>query len=206
VSEQLPFGPVDGEPATANDGRRKIVAIAGIAAVVAALGVSAFLFLGGSGGASPAAGAGAVALPPSSSKSAHPSVTPTVAPTIPIAATEPNRHDPFKPLYTPKPVPVTTTPASTTPSGGLPSGSPGGTVGPGGTPGATQNVVKLVSISGDTAPTVSVQIDGKPFLGKTNDILGSVLRVVSIRTTDGAATFQLGDATFDLHIGQSYTN
>ncbi|MCU1676632.1 MAG: hypothetical protein JWM93_1390 [Frankiales bacterium] len=202
----------DAFPDTQSDdrsgGRKRLVMIGGIGAVLAALGGGALLLLGGSGDV-----ADISALPQKRpvAVSAKPTVTPT--PTVIPVASEPNRHDPFKPLYPPKPTPPPTV-APTVPSAsgsGVPGGTTdgsGGVVGPGstGAPGATQNVVKLVSITGDNIPTVSITVDGTPYTGITGAILGSIAQVVSIRADDGAATFTMGEATFDLHIGQSYTN
>ena len=199
--------------APAAGGRRRAVVIGGIAAVVLTLGGGAYVLFGAADDAATTAGGPPVL--PSRTAVVSPSANSLPSPIAPGPATEPNRHDPFKPLYSPKPIPPTAspTPAAPVPSA-LPSGNPlpttpGGVVGPGtpGTPGATQNVVKLLSISGaGKTPMITVSVDGVPSTGKAGEVLASILQIVSIRPDDGAATFQLGDATFDLHIGQSYTN
>lgn len=206
MTEQMPLSPIEMDSATENAGRRKLVALVGIVAVVAALGVSAYLFLGGGGSAAPSAAPAVIRAPAASGK---PTTTPTAAPTIPVAVAEPIRHDPFKPLYTTKPVPVTAsatpapaasgsqTPGATNPSGGplpFPSNSNG------------QDIVQLQGISTGKVPSVTVNLDGKQLTGVTGDTLGGILKVVAIRPDDHAATLQLGDVTFDLSIGKSYTN
>lgn len=206
MTEQMPLSPIEMDSATENAGRRKLVALVGIVAVVAALGVSAYLFLGGGGSAAPSAAPAVTRAPAASGK---PTTTPTAVPTIAVAVAEPIRHDPFKPLYTPKPPPVTAsatpapaasgsqTPGATNPSGGplpFPSGSNG------------QDIVQLQGISTGKVPSVTVNLDGKQLTGVTGDTLGGILKVVAIRPDDHAATFQLGDVTFDLSIGKSYTN
>jgi hypothetical protein len=211
-----PAGFAASESDPAADRKKRLTAIIGIAAVVAILGGGGY-FLLMTGNDAPAAVTSA--LPTSrSTRSATPSASAkaSAVPTPPpVVATEPARLDPFKPLYSPAPVPVVSTPAAQPtvgPSGGVP-GTPGGglvsggpTVGPG-TPSAGQNIVRFTSIDSKPAkPTVTVSLDGVILVGATGDVLGGTLKVVSIRPDDGAATFQLGEATFDLHIGQSYSN
>ena len=206
MSEQqfLP-GSDDAAPNPAG-GQRRAVVFGGVALVVVALGAGAFLLLSGSDDA--ATSASALPSRPAAVVGTSPSISPSAA--LPTA-TEATLHDPFKPLYPPKPTPVPTPTAlpttAPTPGAGLPT-TPGGVVGPGGTTGTpgTQNVVKLLSITGSTIPTVTITVDGATYTGKTGEVLGSIAQIMSIRPDDGAATFQLGDATFDLHIGQSYTN
>jgi hypothetical protein len=212
-----PAGFAASESDPAADRKKRLTAIIGLGAVVAILGGGGY-FLLMTGNDAPAAVTSA--LPTSrSTRSATPSASakPSAAPTPPpVVATEPARLDPFKPLYSPAPVPVESTTAappavgpsagaSGTPGGGLVSGGP--TVGPGTTPSAGQNVVRFTSIDSKPAkPTVTVSLDGVILVGAAGDVLGGTLKVVSIRPDDGAATFQLGEATFDLHIGQSYIN
>jgi hypothetical protein len=199
----------------AQSGRKRLVLFAGAGVVLAALAFGAYTLLG----ASDAVPDNGSALPPSklpshSASAPHAVVTPT-----PIAsATEPIRLDPFKPLYPPKPTPAPTVAPVATGApgtggvGGVPGGVIGGVIGgvpgtPGATgPGVKQNVVKLIAITGTKIPTVTVSVDGVMYTGAAGTMLGSFTSVVSIRADSGSATFQLGEATFDLHIGQSYTN
>jgi hypothetical protein len=207
--QQMVPGMGDEQPPVAGGNRRAVV-IGGVAVVVAALAAGGFMLMSGSNDA--ATLASTLPTKAATTHSVQPSPSATSATPLP-AATEPNRHDPFKPLFPPKPVPTPTpTVAPTVPGvsgSGLPTapgGTGGGVIGPSGSPGSAQNVVKLVSITGSKIPTVTVTLDGVQFVGSPPTIFGGILQVMSIRPDDGAATFQLGDATFDLHIGQSYAN
>jgi hypothetical protein len=201
------------DEAPEKDKRRRAIMMAGAIAAVAALGAAAYVLLGAGSPATPAGSAAGKPLGsttrPTASHAASASSSPSML-SVPIASQEPHRADPFRPLFTPKPTPTPTgTPTGTASAGAGQTAVPaGGTVGglPSGSASAAQDVVALISISGGKEPTVSVMLDGKNITGKALDVVGSILRVVSIRPTDGSATFQLGDATFDLHIGQTYTN
>lgn len=145
-------------------------------------------------------------------------------------------RDPFNPLITPPPVPTNTAASgSATPSPGstaLPTAAaptPGTVVSglpttgvtalptsitlvPTGTPAPTTTkapavvvVLKAIAFHG-TTPYVVVSFSGKSLALKTGDTSAGNLKVVAIAPDDGTATFQLGDQTFDLHIGQSYVD
>ena len=66
-------------------------------------------------------------------------------------------------------------------------------------------VLKAIAFHG-TTPYVVVSFSGKSIALKTGDTSAGNLKVVAIAPDDGTATFQLGDQTFDLHIGQSYVD
>ena len=66
-------------------------------------------------------------------------------------------------------------------------------------------VLKAIAFHGST-PYVVVSFSGKSIALKTGDTSAGNLKVVAIAPDDGTATFQLGDQTFDLHIGQSYVD
>jgi hypothetical protein len=57
-----------------------------------------------------------------------------------------------------------------------------------------------------TTPYVKVTYGGANFQLKTGQTANGSLKVVAIAPDDGVATFQLGDQTFDLHIGQSFVD
>jgi len=200
---------------------RRMVVLVGIVAVLAALGIGGYLLL--SGGDNAATAASGPRPAPLARSTAGTSVSPSSAPvrTLPPAGSEPTRHDPFKPLYSPAPVPATavpTAPAAPTavatsgvpvpgsvPTGVLPSGTGTGGPGIGGSTG--QDVVTFISIAKTAKPlTVTLRLDGAVVTGAAGDTLGSMLKVLSIRPDDNAATFQLGEATFDLHVGDFYSN
>jgi hypothetical protein len=66
-------------------------------------------------------------------------------------------------------------------------------------------VLKAIAFHG-TTPYVVVTYSGTQYALKTGETAGASLKVVAIAPDDGTATFQLGDQTFDLHIGQSYVD
>jgi hypothetical protein len=90
----------------------------------------------------------------------------------------------------------TVLPTVTTPSPATPTTTP---------PPAVLVVLKAIAFHG-TVPYVVVTFSGKSYALKTGDTAGTDLKVVAIAPDDGTATFQLGDQTFDLHIGQSYVD
>ena len=130
-----------------------------------------------------------------------------------------------KPVSTTLPAAATTSPGSvvglpttgvsalpTTGVSGLPTtGLPGlptvapTTAAPTTTAPAVMVVLKAIAFHG-TTPYVVVSYAGKSLALKSGDTASANLRVVAIAPDDGTATFQLGDQTFDLHIGQSYVD
>ena len=66
-------------------------------------------------------------------------------------------------------------------------------------------VLKAITFHGAT-PYVLVTYAGKSYLLKTGDDRRRVAQGHGDRADDGTATFQLGDQTFDLHIGQSFVD
>lgn len=242
MSEMTDTGSAFADEAAAPARSRRVVFLAGGVAVAVALAGGAFLLLGGGGGGDDIE-LGVPPQRPVASATPEPSAEPTPEAPLLDETEEPQRHDPFRPLYPPKPPESTDPPVPTDAPTDVPTGWPtapgggsggGGVVGGGGQPGATQNVVALlgINIGGETVGedpldgeepvdeeptaspsptgppeiTVSVTVDGQEFEGKVGDTLGSILLVVAIRPDDGAATFQLGEVTFDLRIGQSFVN
>jgi hypothetical protein len=68
-------------------------------------------------------------------------------------------------------------------------------------------VLKAIAYpKGAGTPYVVVTYGGQQYMLKTGDTAGASLKVLAIAPDDGAATFMLGDQTFDLHIGQSYVD
>jgi hypothetical protein len=143
-------------------------------------------------------------------------------------------RDPFKVLITAAPAPTTTTTAAkptatvpvaattspgsvvgvpTTGANGLPTSvptavltlTPTTTAAPTTTAPPVMVVLKAIAFHG-TTPYVVVSFSGKSLAMKTGDTSTGNLKVVAIAPDDGTATFQLGDQTFDLHIGQSYVD
>jgi hypothetical protein len=198
-------------------------------AVVAVAG--AYLFLGGGGSSSPTAAPKAP-----TAHHATPTPTATVIPVgKPVVAVHTFKgdvgRDPFAPLVTSAPptsaaptkAASTTLPASTTTPGavvGVPGGVPGTlptgqvtglpTALPTAAPTTTAPVkvmvlLKAIAFHGQT-PYVQVRYAGVTYALKTGDSAGESLKVLAIAPDDGTATFQLGDQTFDLHIGQSYVD
>lgn len=197
-------------------------------ALVAAIG--AYLFLGGGGGgsAAPTAVTPVHHVTPTTTPSA--TVVPVGKPTPAVRTFNGDvGRDPFAALITspPPPAPKVTkavtpaTPPTAAPTVVITSG-PGNVVAPpGGTtvtvapvptatptssaPTAVLVVLKAITFHGPT-PYVMVTDAGKSYLLKTGDIANGTLKVMAIAADDGTATFQLGDQTFDLHIGQSFVD
>jgi hypothetical protein len=198
-------------------------------AVVAVAGAYLFLSGGGGGAASPTA----VPTHLHHSATATATVIPVGKPTANVKVFKGDvGRDPFRALVTPSPE-ATTTAAKPT-STAVPAAtttSPGSVVGPGGvtttglpvgtpptntapptaipttTPPPTKVMVVLKAIAfHGTTPYVVVSYAGAQYAMKTGDSAGASLKVVAIAPDDGTATFQLGDQTFDLHIGQSYVD
>ncbi|MDX6208867.1 MAG: hypothetical protein QOE24_1258 [Frankiales bacterium] len=217
----LPELPED--PATpARDPR---VLIGGGIALAAVALVGGYLFLGGGGGSTPTATDSVI-------HHTTPTTTATVIPVgKPTAAVRTFKgdvgRDPFRALVTSPPAPTvaavkptTSTVPTVTPT------SPGSVIGTGGLPtlpvGSTPTaaptavpttttppvakvlvVLKAIAFHG-TTPYVAVTYSGAQYALKTGDTAGASLKVLAIAPDDGSATFQLGDQTFDLHIGQTY--
>ncbi len=209
----------------------KVLIGGGIGLAVVAI-VGGYLFLGGGGGGSTAAPKAAGVGVHHVTATPTATVIPVGKPTAAVKTFKGDvGRDPFRPLVTPPPVRTTAAPkpASTT----LPAGattSPGSVVGPGGlptglppvtappvtlpptvipttTPPAAKVVVVLKAIAfHSTTPYVLVNYAGVQYALKTGDSAGASLKVLAIAPDDGTATFQLGDQTFDLHIGQSYVD
>ena len=206
------------------------------AVVVVAVGGYLFLGGGGGGSAAPAAvGVGVHHPTTTPSASASPTVITVGKPTAAVRTFQGDvGRDPFQALVT-APAPVTTKatkPVSTTstlptapattpgsvvgggsalppgslPTSGLPTSAPS-TVISTTTPPVTKVIVVLKAIAFHGAtPYVVVSYSGVQYMMKTGDAAGASLKVVAIAPDDGTATFQLGDQTFDLHIGQSYVD
>jgi hypothetical protein len=208
----------------------KVLIGGGIGLAVVAI-VGGYLLLGGGGGASPAP----TALPKTVVSSTTPAPAATVLPVgKPTPAVKTFNgdvgRDPFAALVTPSPpAPTTTKPVVTATAVPVPgTTSPGNVVGvpttgvtvlptvsisliaptPTTTPTtapAVLVVLKAIAFHG-TNPYVVVDFSGKSYAMKTGDTAGDNLKVMAIAPDDGTATFQLGDQTFDLHIGQSYVD
>jgi hypothetical protein len=97
-------------------------------------------------------------------------------------------------------------------TGGLPTGLPTGSPPTAAPPNPVTTtppvakvlvVLKAIAFHG-TTPYVVVTYTGVQYALKTGDNAGASLKVLAIAPDDGSATFQLGDQTFDLHIGQTY--
>jgi hypothetical protein len=198
-------------------------------AVVAAAG--AYLFLGGGGGGTATPAAVSPRIHHSATPTATATVIPVGKPTAAVRAFKGDvGRDPFQALVTPAPAAVTTSPkatstapvtsaTATTPGtvvgpSGVPTGLPGGVTPTGTTPSTAiptttpppakvMVVLKAITFHG-TMPFVVVSYTGVQYMMKTGDTAGASLKVLAIAPDDGSATFQLGDQTFDLHIGQSY--
>ena len=218
-------------PASGRDPKVLIGGGIGLALVAA---VGGYLLLGGGGGSS--SSTTPTAASPAISHSATMTPSASAAPVGKATAAirtfngEVGR-DPFKALITPPPVPsatatptpkaaATTLPAVVTTSPGsvvglpttgvtaLPTGPvlvPTATPAPTTTTPAVVVVLKAIAFHG-TTPYVVVSFSGKSVALKTGDTSSDNLKVVAIAPDDGTATFQLGDQTFDLHIGQSYVD
>jgi hypothetical protein len=196
----------------------------GLAAVAL---VGGYFFLGGGGSDSSAT----PAAPHTSATSLAPTPTGTViAVGKPTAAVKTFKgdvgRDPFQALVTSPPAPTTTAakPASTTLPAAATSTS-GAVVGPTTLPTSGPTlpitptsaapttsaapkimvVLKAIAFHGAT-PYVVVSYSGQQYALKTGETAGESLKVLAIAPDDGTATFQLGDQTFDLHIGQSYVD
>jgi hypothetical protein len=218
---------------TPSTGRDPKVLIGGGIGLALVAVVGGYLLLGGGGSDSPSAPA---AVRPAVTHAAPttPSASATATGKAPAAIRTFNGdvgRDPFNPLITPPPTtapptsaapnPVaTTTPASATPSPGSVVGLPPNGVNvlptsipvvptsipaPTTTAPAVVVVLKAIAFHGAT-PYVVVSFGGKSIALKTGDTSAGNLKVVAIAPDDGTATFQLGDQTFDLHIGQSYVD
>jgi hypothetical protein len=224
-----PEQPEDSTP-SARDPRLLIGGGIGLVVVAAA---AAYLFLGGGGTATPTAVSPRVhhsATPTATSAAVIPVGKPTAA--VRTFNGDVGR-DPFLPLVTPAPAATTTAPkpTSTAPVATTTATTPGTVVGPGGvsttglpggvpptntppptviptatpTPTKVMVVLKAIAFHG-TTPYVVVSYSGVQYMMKTGDSAGASLKVLAIAPDDGTATFQLGDQTFDLHIGQSYVD
>ena len=204
----------------------------GIGLAVVAVAGAYLLLGGGGGGGSTAAPAVAPGIHhPTVSTTPSATVIPVGKPTAIVHAFKGAvGRDPFRPLVTaapvvtttpPKPastilpVATTTSPGSVLGPGGLPTSGPGAppttttlpTVIPTTTPPPAKVMVVLKAIAfHGTTPYVVVSYSGVQYALKTGDTAGASLKVLAIAPDDGTATFQLGEQTFDLHIGQSYVD
>jgi hypothetical protein len=200
----------------------------GIALAVVAIG-GAYLFLSG-GGSDTATTPVRPVVHHTATPTAPATVIPVGKPTAAVKAFKGDvGRDPFRALVTPPP-PVTAPPVKATSTVPVTTTSPGSVVGPGGvtttglpggvpptiapptlatpttTPAAKVMVVlKAIAFHG-TTPYVVVSYSGVQYAMKTGDSAGASLKVLAIAPDDGTATFQLGDQTFDLHIGQSFVD
>ncbi|BEP16045.1 hypothetical protein acdb102_43560 [Acidothermaceae bacterium B102] len=212
----------------------KVLIGGGIGLAVVAL-AGGYLLLGGGGGGSTATPPLATTIrhTATATPSASAAVTAKATAVIRTFHGEVGR-DPFKALITPPPpAPTTSAPkttsttlpavATTSPGSvvglpttgvsGLPTTLPTGvvpvvpttTAAPTTTPPAVMVVLKAIAFHG-TTPYVVVSYAGKSLMLTTGDTSNGNLKVVAIAPDDGTATFQLGDQTFDLHIGQSYVD
>jgi hypothetical protein len=85
-------------------------------------------------------------------------------------------------------------------------GGGGGTPTPAPTTQAPQTVLVFRSIgftSGNVA-MVDITYNRKAYRLKAGQTVGGTLKVVSIEPDDSMAVFQVGDQTFDLHVGQAW--
>ncbi len=115
------------------------------------------------------------------STSAAPTLTPTAPVTNPVT-------QPTTPVVTTTPAPTTAPPTTTAP------------------PQAVLVVLKAIEFPTPSTPAVHVIFGGKSYVLKTGETAAGSLKVVAIAPDDGTATFQLGDQTFDLHVGQSFVD
>jgi hypothetical protein len=203
----------------------------GIALAVVAIG-GAYLFLGGGGGGSATPTAAPTGVHHTVAATTTAAIIPVGKPTGAVLAFKGDvGRDPFRALVTPPPVVTTKPPKPTSTLVPVTTTSPGSIVGPGGvtttglpggipptnappptaipttTPPPTKVMVVLKAIAfHGTTPYVVVSYSGVQYMMKTGDSAGASLKVLAIAPDDGTATFQLGDQTFDLHIGQSYVD
>jgi hypothetical protein len=224
-----PEQPEDSAP-SARDPR--LLVGGGIALAIVAIG-GGYLFLSGGGGGTATPAAVAPGIHHSATATPTVAVIPVGKPTVAVHAFKGDvGRDPFRALVTPPPPPTTKAPKPT--STVLPvttTTSPGSVVGPVGVPSTTglpggvpptnppptvistttpppakiMVVLKAIAFHG-TTPYVVVSYSGVQYMMKTGDNAGASLKVLAIAPDDGTATFQLGDQTFDLHIGQSYVD
>ena len=104
-------------------------------------------------------------------------------------------------------LPTSVGPLPTAPTGPTSSAKP--TVAPTSSAHAVMVVLKAIAFpktGATTVPYVDVVFGGKSYVVKTGETVAGSLKVIAIAPDDGTATFQLGDQTFDLHIGQSYVD
>lgn len=228
------FGDPGADPAEAASGAKRdprLLIGGGLAVAIAAV-AGAYLLLGGGSG-SDAGSPSVAAHHPVATATA--TVVPIGTPAAHVRTFNGDvGRDPFRALVTPPPAVATgSTSGATGATGGTattapaPTTTPGTVVGPTSlptsgptlpvtttvpvpTPTATQAakimvVLKAIAFHGQT-PYVLVHFDGAQYALKTGDTAASSLKVVAIAPDDGTATFQLGDQTFDLHIGQSYVD
>lgn len=222
-----PEQPEDSAP-SARDPRLLIGGGIALAVVAAAGG---YLFLGGGGGGGTATPAAVAPVHHSASPTPSVTVIPVGKPTVAVHTFKGDvGRDPFRALVTPPPVVTTAPPKPTSTTLPVVTTTPGSVVGPGGvattlpggvpptntppptvisttTPPPTKVMVVLKAIAfHGTTPYVVVSYSGVQYALKTGESAGASLKVLAIAPDDGTATFQLGDQTFDLHIGQSYVD
>lgn len=192
-------------PANEAPKSRRVILLGGVGAVLLALAGGAYVLLG-LGGTEVASEELGTPTRQASAAPSRPTASPAVtAPGVSVVGKEPVRRDPFRPLYKPAP------PPTTAPTGPTPPGVPADPNAPGvptspDSPTAPEVVITLRSIGGTEAePTVTFTVGDSQITAKTDEVVGGVLKILSIRVDDKAATFQLGDETFDLRIGQSHT-
>jgi hypothetical protein len=205
----------------------------GIALAVVAV-AGAYLFLSGGGGGTASPSAVPPGLHHTVAPTTTASIVPVAKPTPTVKAFKGDvGRDPFRALITSAPpvaaattvakptstvAPVTTTPSpgSIVGPSGVPTGLPVGTPPTSTTPATAiptttapptkvMVVLKAIAFHG-TTPYVVVTYSGVQYAMTTGESAGASLKVVAIAPDDGTATFQLGDQTFDLHIGQSYVD
>jgi hypothetical protein len=209
---------------SATSARDPRVLIGGGIALAAVALVSGYLFLGGGGGTPTATDSVIHHTTPTATATVIPVGKPTAA--VRTFKGDVGR-DPFRALVTSPPAPTVAAvkPTTSTVPTASPT-SPGSVIGTGGLPtlpvgsvptavptvlptattppvAKVMVVLKAIAFHG-TTPYVAVTYSGAQYALKTGDTAGASLKVLAIAPDDGSATFQLGDQTFDLHIGQTY--
>ncbi|MFL6137821.1 MAG: hypothetical protein ACJ74O_08490 [Frankiaceae bacterium] len=208
----------DGEPGR-RPSRRALLAGGGVLALAVVGG--AFLLLSGGGGGTAQQGLVPHGKPVASSSSG-PSGAGASAPAtrkkLPVYRGAPAGRDPFKPLVTPPPPAAPPSASAPAPSPtSVPIVGPGTGPGTGGgvptstpTPSASRPaattilVFRSISFTSGNVPVVDITFNGKSYRLRSGGKVDNVLRVISIQPDDSMAVFQVGDQTFDLHVGQAW--
>lgn len=228
MTDTLSFTPPTTAPDNAHEGEseskrsvdRRLILL-GVALLVVVLGGAAMFLLRG-GSSSTDAGTFPMPAHPAAGHDSSASASPSALAPIAKYTGAPAGRDPFAPLV--KPAAATGVPgASAAPSGAAsapapaptaaaPSGStPGGASAPT-SPSAAVSLTLHAIVGADTSsPEVQVVYNGKSQEMKVGDVLGGgevsggTVKLQSIQPDDNVATFEIGDGTYDIHVGQTFT-